>query len=171
MLRQDHKWDKFWKTAQKGLLTASVIFNILILSFVAGSMARRMGLFGGNKPISAKEKAVSPARSVNCPKRDDKATVISFEQVKSRAELHPQAQRFVADAENKEYSFGWSLSLNYRPADSAFFYLVELAAERCGCEGNPFSKNGLRLFLNPYEGRVFFVDALEDVPLALAGTD
>lgn len=167
-MRQEHSWDMFWARAKKVLLTASVVFNVLVISFVAGSAARRFGLLESKKPVVAKNRVSDTPVLAAWPKQDDKRPVIAFEQVKSRAEVHPQARQLLTEAGLNQRTYGWNYSLHYRPADSAFFYLAELAAERCDCEGKPFAKNGLRLFLNPYDGQVFFVDTLKDVPLSLA---
>jgi len=170
-MQQEHSWDKFWQAAKRGLLTASVVFNILVFSYVGGAFARRLGLIEGKKPIAAKERTAPSPGSVAWPKRMGATSLLSFEEVKRKAEEQPKAKSFILQAQKNGYPFGWNFSLHYRPADSAFFYLAELAAERCDCEGNPFRKTGLRLFLNPYEGRVFFVDTLKDVPPSLAVKD
>lgn len=168
MLGQEHSWDKLWKRAKQILLTASVVFNVLVISFVAGSVAWRFGLLKGKKPVVAKDRVSDTPVLAAWPKQDDKRPVIAFEQVNSRAEVHPQARQLLAEAGRNQRTYGWNYSLHYRPADSAFFYLAELATERCDCEGNPFAKIGLQLFLNPYDGGVFFVDTIRNVPPALA---
>jgi hypothetical protein len=170
-MQQEHTWDRFWKVGKKGLLTVSVVFNILVLSFMAGSAARRMGWVGGSAPIAAKEAVSSVRAAADWPKRASGKPPIPFEQAQQLAEGHPQAKSFLARAVKSGYPLGRSFSLNYRPADSAFYYLAELAAERCDCEGDPFRKTSLRLFLNPHEGRVFFVDTLKDAPVSLAAKE
>lgn len=149
-------------------MTGSVVFNVLVISFVAGSAARRFGLIEGKKPAMAKERALGVQKMVDWPKQNGKLPVLSFDEIKRQAETHPEAIRFVAEAKARDYSYGWDFSLHFRPADSAFFYLAELSIERCNCEGNPFAKSGLQIFLNPYGGGVFFVDTIRNAPGALA---
>ncbi|HXF49932.1 MAG TPA: hypothetical protein VNL73_10990 [Verrucomicrobiae bacterium] len=149
-------------------MTASVVFNILVISFVASSAARRFGLLEGKKPAMAKERGLGVQKTVDWPKHNGRFPVLSFEEVKRQAEAHPKARRLISEAKARDYSYGWDFSLHYRPADSAFYHLVRLEVERCDCEGNPFAKTGLQLFLNPYDGRVFFVDTIKNIPQALA---
>jgi hypothetical protein len=108
---------------------------------------------------------------VDWPRKELERGILPLEQVRAGVEGRGDVQLFVKQAEQKGYPFRLNFSLQFRPSDSAFFYLVQVQTQGCECDGRPLGMDYLRLFLNPYDGKLFFVDTIKDVPPSLVLMD
>lgn len=174
-MEQEHSWDKVWSKFKAVWVVFSTLLSLAVLSFGAGVLARQLGWLeskaaGTAKPVAFTGRAeASPA--IIWPKKTSGRPLRSLESIQKQLERHKALQRFISEAKSKEYPYRFKLSLEYRPGDSAFFYLASVQAQNCGCGGRPLGTDGLRLFLNPYDGEILLVDTLRNIPLALAGLD